>query len=99
MFDTKKGTRFSTQIQVITNDGKITYTDSSIQVTNATATTIYVSMATSFNGFDKNPATEGRDQYATAKAQLTSAVKTGWDAIKKDIPKIIKIILIGLLYN
>ena len=83
VFDNKKGTRFSTQIQVVTNDGKITYTDSSIQISNATATTIYVSMATSFNGFDKNPATEGRDQYAIAKAQLNSAVKTGWDAIKK----------------
>ncbi len=83
VFDSKKGTRFSTQIQVASSDGKITYTDSSIQISNATATTIYVSMATSFNGFDKNPATNGRDQVAIAKTQLTNAVKTGWDAIKK----------------
>jgi alpha-L-fucosidase 2 len=83
VFDSKKGTRFSTQIQVVSNDGKITYTDSSIQISNATATTIYVSMATSFNGFDKNPATNGRDQVAIAKTQLTNAVKTGWDAIKR----------------
>jgi len=83
VFDSKKGTRFSTQIQVASNDGKITYTDSIIQISNATATTIYVSMATSFNGFDKNPATNGRDQAAIAKTQLASAVKTGWDAIKK----------------
>lgn len=82
-FDPKKGTRFSTNIKIQSSTGKITTTDSTISLSDATEATIYVSMATSFNGFDKDPATKGLDNVAIATSQLATASQTGWTEIKK----------------
>ena len=83
VFDGKKGTRFSTQIKIQSSTGKITQTDSTISLADATEATVYVSMATSFNGFDKNPATNGVNNNAIATTQLAQAQQTGWSEIKK----------------
>lgn len=83
VFDSKKGTRFSTQIKIQTNKGHITQTDSTISLGGATEATIYVSMATSFNGFDKNPATNGLNHLALSTKQMNAAMELGWEEIKK----------------
>lgn len=83
IFDKKRGTRFTAQIQIKTNSGKIANTDSSISIENATEATLYVSMATSFNGYNKDPAKEGLNQITLAQSQLNKAVNMGWDEIKK----------------
>lgn len=83
VFDTKKGTRFSANIKVQSSTGKITTTDSTLSLADATEATIYVSMATSFNGFDKDPATKGLDNVAIAATQLNAAYQKGWTEIKK----------------
>ena len=83
MFDAKRGTRFSTNIQIQSTSGEIKKTDSSLSLLGATEATIYISMATSFNGFDKDPATKGLNNVAMAEAQLNHAKQTGWGEIKK----------------
>ena len=83
VFDAKKGTRFSTQIKIQTTTGKISQTDSTLSLADATEATIYVSMATSFNGFDKNPATNGVNNVAISTTQLNQAQQKGWTEIKK----------------
>lgn len=83
VFDPKKGTRFSTQIKIQTTTGKISQTDSTLSLADATEATIYVSMATSFNGFDKNPATNGVNNVAISTTQLNQAQQKGWPEIKK----------------
>lgn len=83
VFDPKKGTRFSTQIKIQTTTGKISQTDSTLSLADATEATIYVSMATSFNGFDKNPATNGVNNLAISTTQLNQALQKGWTEIKK----------------
>lgn len=83
VFDAKKGTRFSTQIKIQTNTGKIAQTDSTLSLADATEATIYISMATSFNGFDKNPASNGVNNVAIANGQLKQAEQKGWAEIKK----------------
>ncbi|MGI9139210.1 MAG: glycoside hydrolase family 95 protein, partial [Sediminibacterium sp.] len=83
LFDKKRGTRFAVNIQIKTNSGKISNTDTSLSLANATEATIYISMATSFNGYDKDPATQGLNQNTIAQTQLTKAVQLGWDEIKK----------------
>ena len=50
---------------------------------DATEATVYVSIATSFNGFDKNPATNGVNNNAIASNQLAQAQQLGWNEIKK----------------
>ncbi len=83
VFDPKKGTRFSTQIKIQTTTGKISQTDSTLSLADATEATIYVSMATSFNGFDKNPATNGVNNVTISTTQLNQAQQKGWTEIKK----------------
>ncbi len=83
VFDHKKGTKFSAHIKIQSSTGKITQTDSTISLADATEATVYVSMATSFNGFDKNPATNGVNNNALASNQLAQAQQLGWSEIKK----------------
>lgn len=83
VFDDKRGTRFSTQINIQSTSGKIAQTDTSISLSDATEATIYISMATSFNGFDKDPATKGLNNVSIAETQLQQANHLGWNEIKK----------------
>jgi alpha-L-fucosidase 2 len=83
VFDKKRGTRFSANIQIQSTSGALTKTDSSLTLAGATEATIYVSMATSFNGFDKDPATKGLNNSVMAETQLNRAKQTGWPSIKK----------------
>ena len=93
LYDAKRGTRFTANIQIQSSTGKMTKTDSSLTLSDATEATIYVSMATSFNGFDKDPATKGVNNVAIAETQLVNANKIGWTEIKKDMSKIINLFL------
>ena len=83
VFENKKGTRFSTIIKIQNTNGKITKTDSSLTLSDATDATLYVSMATSFNGFDKDPALKGLNNVSIANAQLNNASNLGWAEIRK----------------
>lgn len=82
-FDENRGTRFSSYVKIQNEGGELTYTDSSLVVKGATEATLYLSMATSFNGFDKDPAVEGLDNKAMADKQLSSAFSKGFDRIKE----------------
>lgn len=77
-----KGMRLQARIKSIENDGKQKLTDKEIQITDATNVTIVVSIATSFNGFDKCPVSEGRDEVALAKAYLSKLSKTNYTKLK-----------------
>lgn len=59
VFDENKGTRFTTLIKIKNTDGIITKSDSTLGLSGGSEAIIFISAATSFNGFDKNPATEG----------------------------------------
>lgn len=75
MYMENRGTRFSSTILAKTTDGKIMQTDSTLTITGATEATVYVSLATSFNGFDKNPVTQGLPDGEIAAQQLLAASK------------------------
>lgn len=70
VFEENRGTRFTSAFEVSIKSGKISQSDSTITVNNATEAIIYISLATSFNGFDKNPVTEGLNDKAIALQQL-----------------------------
>ncbi|SHL28844.1 glycoside hydrolase family 95 protein [Flavobacterium saccharophilum] len=79
----ERGTRFTTLVQIKKTDGKITSSRESISLKDATEAIIYVSVATSFNGFDKNPATEGLDDIAIASQNLNKAFAKPFDKLKE----------------
>jgi alpha-L-fucosidase 2 len=69
------GMRFQLRIKVVALNGKVTYTDSSVLVNDAFNVVIYVSAATSFNGYDKCPDKAGQDENKIAQQYLQAALK------------------------
>lgn len=82
-YDANRGTRFSSLFQVNKTGGTLENHENNITVKNATEVIVYVSTATSFNGFDKNPATEGRSNVAEATQILKKAVSKSYANLKK----------------
>jgi alpha-L-fucosidase 2 len=73
MFDDSKGTRFASDILIQSADGKVVRTDSTLQMVGGTDATILVTMATSFNGFDKSPSKEGLNEDELSEKRLQAA--------------------------
>lgn len=84
VFDSNKGTRFTSLIKVKNTDGRVTSNDSTLILKGATEAEIMVSIATSFNGFDKNPATEGLNDEKIADEQLTKASGKKYAELQKE---------------
>ncbi len=83
-FDENRGTRFSSYLKIKNDGGEVSYTDSSLIVTGANEAILYLSIASSFNGFDKDPAKEGLNNKTIAGKQLSNAEKKGYARIKAD---------------
>jgi alpha-L-fucosidase 2 len=77
-----KGTRFSLRVKVIENDGTVQSSSNSISVTGATGVTILLSAATSFNGFDKNPDTHGKNETLLSAEYLRKAEGKTYEQLK-----------------
>jgi alpha-L-fucosidase 2 len=56
-----KGMFFEAQLEVRHSGGEITQTENGLQIAGADEVILLLSMATSFNGFDKSPTNEGKD--------------------------------------
>jgi alpha-L-fucosidase 2 len=83
VFEEGRGTRFTTLVKVKnTEGGTITLTDSTLGIKNGTEAIVYISIATSFNGFDKNPATDGLNDALIANEQLNQAFKKTFKQLK-----------------
>ena len=74
MYDPARGTRFATEIRVQSPDGTVTSDKNGIHVRGARKATVLLANETSFNGFDKNPATQGKDYRAIAERNMSSAL-------------------------
>ncbi|MBV6441684.1 MAG: hypothetical protein EPGJADBJ_03370 [Saprospiraceae bacterium] len=83
VFDEKRGTRFAAFARIRHSGGSLVTTDSSLGLQGGTEAMVLISIATSFNGFDKNPATEGLDAAALALAQLDKAAVNTFDQLKQ----------------
>jgi alpha-L-fucosidase 2 len=83
VFDEKRGTRFTSLFSISSNDGKISVTDSTLDLSGCSEAVIYISVATSFNGYNKNPATQGVDNQAIALTHLKKALQKPYVALKK----------------
>ncbi|MDP2889118.1 MAG: glycoside hydrolase N-terminal domain-containing protein, partial [Bacteroidota bacterium] len=73
VFEENGGTRFSTQVRIKNTDGNLTGNDQSVGLSGGTEALVFISIATSFNGFDKNPVTNGLNAELIAGTQLKKA--------------------------
>ncbi|WP_116106054.1 glycosyl hydrolase family 95 catalytic domain-containing protein [Lewinella sp. IMCC34191] len=82
-FDPERGTRFSSLFRVSKTDGQVSVSDSTLSIRNASEAVLLVSIATSFNGFDKDPARQGRNNRTLAAQALEVAASYSCDALKE----------------
>jgi alpha-L-fucosidase 2 len=73
--DNCRGMRYELIVRAINRDGLVKTDTSGISVTNASEVILLLSAATSFNGFDKCPVREGKDEHKLARAYLDNALK------------------------
>ncbi|MEO5593434.1 MAG: glycoside hydrolase family 95 protein, partial [Chitinophagaceae bacterium] len=73
-----RGMRFEMRLKAIAMDGAIATDTSGITVKNATEVMVFLSAATSFNGFDKCPDSQGKNENKIARQYLNAAVKKNW---------------------
>lgn len=78
-----KGMRFEMRMRALAKDGVIKTDTSGIHVSNATEVTILVTAATSFNGFDKCPDSEGVNETVLTTAALKKAAVFNFDVLNK----------------
>ncbi len=81
------GTRFTTLIKIKNTDGQVINTKNGLIVKDATEAIIFVSIATSFNGFDKQPALSGLNNKEIAAKNLDKAFSKTFDKLKESHTK------------
>ena len=82
-WDENRGTRFSVLIKPVEYDGKVECKDGKLSLKGCRRVVLLVTAATSFNGFDKDPAKEGRDYKAIAHKQLAAAEGYSYKELKR----------------
>lgn len=76
-----RGMRFQVRLKALNTGGSVQADTSGITVKNATEVLLFVSAATSFNGFDKCPDSQGKDENKIAGDYLQAAVKKNWQGL------------------
>ncbi|HEX6432240.1 MAG TPA: glycoside hydrolase family 95 protein, partial [Niastella sp.] len=76
------GMRFQYRIRAVAKDGRIRIDTAGIHVQGASEVVLYISAATSFNGFDKCPDAQGKDENKLAASLIDNAVKKTYTAIR-----------------
>ncbi|HEX7903905.1 MAG TPA: glycoside hydrolase family 95 protein [Chitinophagaceae bacterium] len=82
VYDEIEGMNFEVHVKVVAEGGTTKQQNGQLVVSNASAVTIYLSEATSFNGFDKSPGKEGKDPSIEAKANLNKALQKSFAQLK-----------------
>ena len=83
-YDSSLSMRFVTEAGIFKTDGKVTTTGSNLQVTGAREIILYITAATSFNGFDKNPAKVGKNEVETLGWQVKSLVGKQFESVRTE---------------
>jgi alpha-L-fucosidase 2 len=79
-----RGMRFELLVKVECREGAVNADTSGITVKNGTDVTIFLSAATSFNGFDKCPLSDGKDENQIATQYLNIAKAKSWQTLLAD---------------
>ena len=79
------GMGFQYRVRARNVDGSVTISKKSeLVVKGATQVLLYVTAATSFNGFDKCPDTEGKDENRIARNRMTKAISQSYTQLLKN---------------
>lgn len=82
VYDEHEGMNFEIHVKVKAEGGNVSNADSTLVVRDADAVTLYLTEATSFNGFDKSPGLQGKDAAMEAVNAMSVAFKKSYDELK-----------------
>ena len=95
-YDPDRGIHFRTIVTVRHKGGRVVADDQGITLKNCREATLLVVNATSFNGFDKDPVTEGKPYEALADANARRTLHTGYKALRRHHEKDYKALFGGV---
>lgn len=100
-YDPDRGTRFCTLLSATSKDGTIrANTDGSLSLDGCHDVTLILTNVTSFNGFDRDPAKDGRDYMALAAKRMANASKLSYNTLeqhhRRDFAKLFSTVEIDL---
>ncbi len=78
------GMRYEMRVKAVYKDGVVKTSTNGLEVQNATEVMLLVTAATSFNGFDKCPDREGKDERKLAQGYISAAVGKPYAALLKN---------------
>jgi alpha-L-fucosidase 2 len=79
-----EGMNFEIHVKILTEGGTVSKSNNQLLVKNADAVTIFLSEATSFNGFNKSPGLAGKDPSLEARANLQKAMSKSFAQLKSE---------------
>ena len=83
LYDPERGMRFRTLIRVIADGGEVkSFLSGNIKISGSKEVTVLIGNATSFNGFDKDPAKEGRDYRNIVASRISAAASKSYDQLR-----------------
>ncbi len=84
LYDPSRGIHFRTILKVVAPGGTVTAAGDSISIKGCHDATLILSNVTSFNGFDRDPVTQGRDYRRLVRDRIDHAAARSYDAIAAD---------------
>ena len=76
--DNCRGMRYQLIVKAMNKDGVVVADTTGLKINGATEVLLFLSAATSFNGFDKCPDKEGKDEVKLARSYLDNAIKKSY---------------------
>ncbi len=76
-----KGMFFEAQLEIRNSGGELSKTENGLQITGADEVMLLLSMATSYNGFDKSPSREGKNPTEINTKILENVKNKNWNEI------------------
>lgn len=83
LYDENRGIHFRTIVRVVAPDSEFADADGALTVTGGTEAVVLISNETSFNGFDRDPATDGKDYRRIVYRNVERAEARGYDDLKR----------------
>jgi len=77
------GMRFQYRVKAVAQGGQVRADTAGLHIRQATEVVLYVAAATSFNGFDKCPDKEGKDENALAHGAMAQATRYSYEALRR----------------
>ncbi|WP_420151498.1 glycosyl hydrolase family 95 catalytic domain-containing protein [Spirosoma sp.] len=79
-----RGMRFALRVRVLSNDGVSVADTAGLRISNATNVVLLLSAATSFNGFDKCPDKDGKNEKLLVENYLNKAASKSYNALYQE---------------